>query len=114
VKGGFTMQKTQDERDSISVYMEPNCTEQLEDEKLNAVLEQANEIYSAYHNLPIRKELYFWLPAPRKKVPYKGEESVIRNSSVLIENFTEEDKLAFVDEYQAAWALLEAGLPIND
>lgn len=98
----------------LSVYMEPNCTEQLEDEKLDAVLEQANEIYSAYHNLPIRKELYFWLPAPRKKVTYKGEESVIRNSSVLIENFTEEDKLAFVDEYQAAWALLESGLPIND
>lgn len=98
----------------ISIYMEPDCTEQLEDEKLDAVLEQANEIYSAYHNLPIRKELYFWLPAPGKAYNSEYENIVKRNSKVLLEHFTEEDKLAFIEKYHEAWALLDSGLPIYD
>jgi hypothetical protein len=98
----------------LSVYMEPNCTEQLEDEMLDAILEQANEIYSAYHNLPIRKELYFWLPAPGTAYNSDKEKIVKRNSKVLLEHFTEEGKLAFIDKYHEAWALLDSGLPIQD
>ena len=98
----------------LSIYIKASSTEPMTDEELDIAWETAKEIYVAYNDLPIRKSLYFWLPAPRKKVTYKGEESVIRNSSVLIENFTEADKLAFVDEYHEAWALLESGLPIND
>ena len=98
----------------ISIYMEPDCTAQLEDEKLDAVLEQASEIYSAYHNLPIRKELYFWLPAPRRTYNSEKEIIVKRNSTVLLEHFTEEDKLAFIEKYHKAWALLDSGLPIYD
>ena len=94
--------------------MEPDRTEQLEDEKLDAVLEQANEIYSAYHNLPIRKELYFWLPAPGRTYNSEKENIVKRNSTVLLEHFTEEDKLAFIEKYHKAWALLDSGLPIYD
>ena len=98
----------------ISIYMEPDCTEQLEDEKLDVVLEQANEIYSAYHNLPIRKKLYFWLPAPGRTYNSEKENIVKRNSKVLLEHFTEEDKLAFIEKYHEAWALLDSGLPIYD
>ena len=98
----------------ISIYMEPDRTEQLEDEKLDAVLEQANEIYSAYHNLPIRKELYFWLTAPRTAHNSEKEIIVKRNSQVLLEHFTEEDKLAFIEKYHEAWALLDSGLPVYD
>lgn len=97
----------------LIIYPEANSTAQLTDEELELVWEQAKEIYSAYHELPIRKELCFSLPAPRKKVTSKGEESVIRNSSIYIEHFTEEDKLAFMDEYHKRWALLESGLPID-
>ena len=95
----------------ISIYMEPDCTEQLEDEKLDAVLEQANEIYSAYHNLPIRKELSFWLPAPEKRY---NQDVVKRNSKISLTDFTEESKLAFIDSYHKAWALLDAGFPIYE
>jgi hypothetical protein len=98
----------------ISIYMEPDGTAQLEDEKLDAVLEQANEIYSAYHNLPIRKELYFWLPAPGRTYNSEKENIVKRNSTVLLKHFTEEDKLAFIEKYHKAWALLDSGLPIYD
>ena len=98
----------------ISIYMEPDCTEQLEDEKLDAVLEQAYEIYSAYHNLPIRKELYFWLPAPGRTYNSEKENIVKRNSKLLLEHFAEEDKLAFIEKYYEAWALLESGLTTND
>ena len=95
----------------ISVYMEPNRKEQLTDEEIEAVLEQAKEIYAAYHTLPIRKELSFWLPAPEKRY---NQDVVKRNSKISLTDFTEESKLAFIDSYHKAWALLDAGFPIYE
>ena len=103
--------------DILCVYMEPNCTEQLTDEELNAVFEQAKAIYSAYHEFPIRKELSFNLSAPGEAynlVEYEYELIVKRNSYVYLEHFEEEDKLAFIDKYHEAWALLDSDLPIHD
>ena len=103
--------------DVLCVYMEPNCTEQLTDEELNAVFEQAKAIYSAYNELPIRKILSFQLPAPSKAYIWvEGEYELIvkRNSSVRLVHFEEEDKLAFIDKYHEAWALLDSDLPIHD
>ena len=105
--------------DILCVYMEPNSTEQLTDEELEAVFEQAKAIYSAYHEFPIRKELTFLLPAPSEAYiwvadKYEYELIVSRNSSVYLEHFAEEDKLAFIDKYHKAWALLDSGLPIHD
>ena len=103
--------------DVLCVYMEPNCTEQLTDEELEAVLEQAKAVYSAYHELPIRKTLSFQLPAPSEAyiwVEYEYERIVKRNSSVWLVHFEEEDKLAFIDKYHEAWALLDSDLPIHD
>lgn len=97
----------------LSVYIEADSAIRLTDEELNAVWEQAKAIRSAYHELSIRKELYFWLPAPQKTVTTEGEEWVNRNSRMLIENL-EEDPLVFIDEYHKAWESLESGLPIYD
>ena len=101
----------------LRVYMEPNCTEQLTDEELNAVFEQAKAIYSAYNELPIRKTLRFQLSAPGKVyICVEGEYELVvkRNSSVWLVHFEEEDKLAFIDKYHEAWALLDSDLPIHD
>ena len=43
----------------VSVYITPNKSEQLSDEELDIVWQQAKEIYSAYTNLPIRKSILF-------------------------------------------------------
>lgn len=91
----------------LSVYIEADSAVQLTDEELNAVWERAKAIHSVYHELPIRKELYFWLPAPKKTVTAEGEEWVNQNSSILIKHF-EEDRLVFIDEYHKAWELLES------
>ena len=98
----------------LCVYMEPNCTEQLTDEELNAVFEQAKAIYSAYNELPIRKTLSFQLPAPSEAYNSDYELIVKRNSHVSLKHFTKEDKLAFIDKYHEAWALLDSDLPIHD
>lgn len=97
----------------LSIYIEADSAVQLTDEELNAVWEQAKAIHFAYHELPIRKELYFWLPAPQKTVTTEGEEWINRNSRMLIENF-EEDRLVFIEEYHNAWESLKSGLPIYD
>lgn len=96
----------------LSICMKPNCTEELTDEELEAVFEQAKAVYTAYHELPIRKDLIFWLPAPGKAYNSNYELIVKRNLSVHIDGFTEEDKLTFIDKYHEAWALLDSDLPI--
>ena len=98
----------------LTVYMEPNSTEELTDEELEAILEQAKTVYSAYHELPIRKTLIFCLPAPSKMYDSDYGTIVKRNSTVHIKLFAEENKLAFIDKYHEAWALLDSGLPLYD
>ena len=47
--------------------------------------------------------------------PLSEKENIVeRNSKVLLEHFTEEDKHAFIEKYHEAWALLDSGLPIYD
>ena len=70
-----------------------------------------------YNEFPIRKELSFQLSAPGKGyiwVEYEYELVVKRNSHIYLMHFTEEDKLAFIDKYHEAWALLGSDLPIHD
>ena len=109
-----TLETRYNRNNILSICMKPNYTEQLTDEELEAVFEQAKAVYSAYHELPIRKDLIVWLPAPGKAYNSDYELIVKRNLSVLIEDFTEKDKLAFIDKYHEAWALLDSGLPIYD
>ena len=108
------------EENTIFVYIEQNSTEQLTDEELTATLEQAKEIYSAYHILSITKEIQFFLPSPSKS--YRSgdsgtEEFVYRNSYTFLGHSTEKDNLVFdelnfISRYRENWALLDSGLPI--
>ena len=90
----------------LSVYIEADDANPLTEEELNAVWEQAQAIYIAYHELPIRKELYFWVPAPKKIVTEEGEEWVMRDTGILLENF-KQGRLVFIEEYRKAWELKE-------
>ncbi len=97
--------------DSISVYIEPNKTEQLTNEEFEVVWQSIKDIYSSYSNLPIRKTILFCLPAPEESIN-RGKECVNKNAYLYINSFSENDKNEYLDRYKEAWELLESDLPV--
>lgn len=105
-----------DWNNEISVSVAVNNKEQLTDEELNIVWQQAKEIYSDYINHPVRKKAVFSISAPAEyyNPDGKGGYSVKMNSGVYIESFTEKDKLEFIKEYHKAWVLPDSDLPVYE
>ncbi|MEE1076615.1 MAG: hypothetical protein UHY68_05055 [Acutalibacteraceae bacterium] len=97
--------------DSISVYIEPNKTEQLTNEEFEVVWQSIKDIYSSYSNLPIRKTILFCLPAPEESIN-RGKECINKNAYLYINSFSENDKNEYLDRYKEAWELLESDLPV--
>lgn len=97
--------------DSISVYIEPDKTEQLTNEEFEVVWQSIKDIYSSYSNLPIRKTILFCLPAPEESIN-RGKECVNKNAYLYINSFSENDKNEYLDRYKEAWKLLESDLPV--
>lgn len=102
--------------DVVSVLISANHPEQLTDPELEIIWQQAKEIYEIYQTSPVRKTIYFTLPAPRKYYNHHGEGEyfINRNANVIFDSFSENDKTAFFSKYHESWALLESGLPVYD
>ena len=88
----------------------------LVDDEIEQVWQSACEINEEYKELAIGRKIGFAIPSPGKywNGNGEGEYLVKKDSQVYIDDFTEEGKKAFLQEYKENWELLESGLPVND
>ena len=87
----------------------------LSDDALAEIWQTALEINTAYTQQAIERKAGFSIPAPGEYYDQaKNEHFIKMDAHVCIEDFTEEGKVTFLQEYKEAWALLESGLPIRE
>lgn len=100
----------------LGIQIATNDTEPFTDDELNMIWQQALEIHSEYNKLSVRKSVFFSVPAPAKYYNHHGEGEffVKRNAFVSFDSFSESDRIAFINKYHEAWALLDSDLPVYD
>ncbi len=87
----------------------------LSDDELEQVWQTALEINNEYAKRSIERKAGFSIPSPGEYYNQGNDEHFVKNDShAYIEEFTEEGKKEFLQEYKEDWALLESGLPIRD
>lgn len=96
-------------------YILPEYRE-LTDSELEAIWQEAFEIKTEFAQLSINRTLTFRIPSPGKYWNHHGEQEdfVKKDSATYFDDFTEESKRAFIQDYRDAWDLLESDLPIYD
>jgi len=85
----------------------------LNEQELESVWNAASEINTMYRTYPVHKEAWFCIPAPEEYYDDVEETYFLRiDSNVVIDDFSEDGKERFIQEYWEAWALLDSDLPI--
>lgn len=96
----------------LSVETSYTENRQLTDVELETAWQEAFEIYTEYNSHPVRKEAWFSVAAPAIYVDGNGENEHIKITSDIMNDFSEEGKTKFFNEYRESWGLLESGLLI--
>ena len=85
-------------------------------EELEQVWEEAQSIDKEFESVALKKHAVFEILVPGEYWNHHGEQKpfVKKNSSVYIEEISEDKKQQFFEEYEKSWELLESGMPIYE
>lgn len=88
----------------------------LDDAEIEQIWQTAFHINEEYEKNSISKKAVFDILSPGSYWNHHGEqkEYVKKDSFIRIEDFSEQGKKEFLQEYHEDWALLESGLPVYE
>ncbi|MBE6639195.1 MAG: hypothetical protein E7616_07045 [Ruminococcaceae bacterium] len=96
------------------VIVQTSYTEKrkLSSDELETAWSQAFAVYQEYNAYPVRKKAKFSVAAPAE---YGIEENChIKITSDYMEDFSDQGKAKFFENYEKAWDLIDSGLPIKE
>ncbi|MBQ2840945.1 MAG: hypothetical protein IJE70_06325 [Oscillospiraceae bacterium] len=88
----------------------------LSDTELEKIWQEAFKMKTEFEKIAINRTIVFAVPSPGKYRNHHGEmeDFVRKNSLTYFDDFTEEGKQVFFQDYHDAWELLKSDLPIYD
>ena len=81
---------------------------------MEAAWEKASEISEEYHSYPVRRKAWFPVTIPILSSDGDGERQYIAFTIMVMEDFREEDKAKFFEDYAKAWELADSDYPIKE
>ena len=86
----------------------------LSDDELEELWQTVCEINEEYKKLALERKIVFAVPSPGEYYDSAENRHIIKNdSSACVQEFTQQGKQDFLQEYKEDWALLESGLPVE-
>ncbi len=87
----------------------------LNDDELAQVWQTAKRINKEYEALSFDRKAFFGVPSPGVYTEGLHFEKYVKlDSYTYIDDFSEDGKQDFLQEYREDWALLDSGLPVQD
>ena len=87
----------------------------LNDDELAQVWQTAKRLNKEYEALSFDRKAFFGVPSPGVYTEGLHFEKYVKlDSYTYIDDFSEDGKQDFLQEYREDWALLDSGLPVRD